>query len=747
MKIRHIPYQAAIIITIGVYLYYLIYRVRYTINPESLILSLGFFYAEAHGFLALSLFFFQIWQPAERKAPPSNPGLSVDVYIPTYNEDISILRKTALGCVNMRYPHTTYILDDGNRPELAKEAAKWGCKYITRKERKDAKAGNLNNALRCTDGDYVAIFDADFVPQPNFLDKTIGYFRDPKVAFVQTPHNYYNIDSFQFRINKKKEQSWNEQDIFYRLMMPCKDYWNAAFFAGSAAVFRKQALEDIGGMVTGNITEDINTTILLYSRGWKGIYHNEVLSNGLAAKDLKNYHTQLLRWAEGNIGLLFVNNPLFVRGLTISQRICFFSVIFGWLIGFPKFIYFILPPVMILSGGYPIGSFDFSFVWRYVMFLGVILFGFKFACRGYGKIRYDESYLMMNFFIFIKAALKNMLRQKSIFKVTGKGMQTSTTMLEIIPQTFLCLICFAGIAWGGLKLWYGISSDYLGIGVAIFWSFVNGFLAISGIELVTRPYFKRKEFRFIGTIPVQFAVMSNVGSASSVGISRDLNENGISLITFIHLPIDTKILLSLYLNEKIVTCRATVLYTAHSGNPYRHLQGKMFIHGLKFEGLSREEMDVISMYCFNTILPRFLQRYGKKASVFIRIMFKFYNHERFRKHVRKKITIPVIIYRNGKPLFPVVSNDVSASGLSFTTYTPMELGAILNMEIFTPFGKFFAEGEIKQVREIVAENSYFIGVKFSHLYDRAEDIRVRSVEKDDQASLNRWLKTFPKGKS
>ncbi len=747
MKVKHIPYQATIVITLGVYLYYLIYRVRYTINPESLILSLSFFYAEAHGFIALFLFFFQIWQPAERKAPPPTPGLSIDVYIPTYNEDISLLRKTALSCVNIKYPHTTYILDDGNRAELAKEAAKWGCKYIARKDGKDAKAGNLNNALYHTDGDYVAIFDADFVPQPNFIDRTIGYFQDSQVAFVQTPHNYYNVDSFQFRIDKKKEQTWNEQDIFYKLMMPCRDYWNSSFFAGSAAIVRKQALKDIGGIATGNITEDINTTLYFYTHGWKGIYHNEILSNGLAAKDLKNYHTQVLRWAEGNIGLFFVNNPLFIKGLTFSQRICFFAVIFGWLIGFPKLIYFILPSLMILSGGYPIGSFDFSFIWRYAMFLGVILIGFKFACRGYGKIRYDEAYLMMNFFVFIKAVLKNILRVKSKFKVTGKGMQISTTLTEIIPQSFLCLICFAGISWGGLKLWYGISSDYLGIGVAIFWSFVNGFLAMSGIELVTRPYFKRKEFRFIGTAPVQYTVASESGAKVNVGISRDMNEHGISLVTFAPLPIDKKIMLTLFLNEKVLSCNATVLYTAHESDTYSYLRGKMFIHGLKFEGLSREEMDFITRYCFNTVLPRFLQRYGQKSSVFFRMIFKFCKHERFRKHARKKITIPLVIYLQGKPSLAVVTNDISASGLSFTSYVPMEPGTTLNIEVFTPFGKFFAEGEIRQMREIVAENSYGIGVKFTRLFDSADDIYLRSTGADDREGLDRWLKTVPKGKN
>ena len=198
----------------------------------------------------MALFVFQLWNPVERP-PPSPPfDTIVDIYIPTYNEDISVLKKTALGCKNIRYPHRTYILDDGNRPELAKIAAEWGCGYITRKERAHAKAGNLNHALQLTNGKFVAIFDADCVPQSDFLDKTLGYFRDEKVAFAQTPHNYYNVDSFQFKVNLEKGMLWNEQNLFYRLIMPGRDYWNSAFFAGTAAVFGK-GIDGYRGFATG----------------------------------------------------------------------------------------------------------------------------------------------------------------------------------------------------------------------------------------------------------------------------------------------------------------------------------------------------------------------------------------------------------------------------------------------------------------------------------------------------------------
>jgi cellulose synthase (UDP-forming) len=283
-------YQTVMVLTLSVYLYYLVYRLLYTINWDAWWFSLLFYYAELHGCLSLALYFFQMWHPLKRTPPPAPPGLRVDVYIPTYKEDVSLVRKTVLGCINMAYPHKTYILDDGNRSEFAALAAELGCAYVARKERAHAKAGNLNHALSISDGDFIVVFDADYVPQPDFLDKTLGYFIDEKVAFVQTPQNYYNVESFSFRFKFEKREKWNEGDMFYRLMMPARDYWNAAFFAGTSATFRKRALDEIGGFATETITEDLHTSVRLYKAGWKGVYHNELLSSGLAATDLKNYH-------------------------------------------------------------------------------------------------------------------------------------------------------------------------------------------------------------------------------------------------------------------------------------------------------------------------------------------------------------------------------------------------------------------------------------------------------------------------
>src|SRR5581483_126573 len=168
-------------------------------------------------------------------------GLKVDVYITTYNEDPALLRSTILGAVHMRYPHETYVLDDGQRPEVRALAEALGARYLTRQDRTHAKAGNINHALTQTHGDFIAIFDADHVPYPQFLDRVLGRFADERVALVQTPQEFYNLDS--------------------------------VFWCGSNAVLRRAAIDSIGGIATETITEDIHTTIKLHRAGWRTAYH------------------------------------------------------------------------------------------------------------------------------------------------------------------------------------------------------------------------------------------------------------------------------------------------------------------------------------------------------------------------------------------------------------------------------------------------------------------------------------------
>ena len=213
-----------------VYAAYLTYRVLFTINPNALVFSLVVLFAEVHGFIALFLYFHQLWHLRRRQLVQPPSGLKVDVFVTTYNEDVELLRQTLRAAVAMRYPHNTFVLDDGRREAVRALAQEVGCRYITRPDNKHAKAGNWNNAFKQTDADLIATFDADHVPRPEFLERTLGFFRDPKVAIVQVPQQYHNVDSVQHLVNWKTRRMVSEQDAFFNLVMQGKDHWNAALF-------------------------------------------------------------------------------------------------------------------------------------------------------------------------------------------------------------------------------------------------------------------------------------------------------------------------------------------------------------------------------------------------------------------------------------------------------------------------------------------------------------------------------------
>jgi hypothetical protein len=207
-------------------------------NPGSPTLSTLLLAAELFGIFSLALHIFSTWTLVDRRAPPPAAGASADIFVTTWNEPVEMLRNTLLAAKAVRHAGTVWLLDDGARPEMKRLAAELGVAYLARTERTHAKAGNLNNALGHSKSDHVAIFDCDHAPSPDFLERTLGYFSDPRVAFVQTPQDFYNVDSFQHRGRRASQEVWHEQTLFYRVIQPGKDRWNAAFFCGSCAVVR-----------------------------------------------------------------------------------------------------------------------------------------------------------------------------------------------------------------------------------------------------------------------------------------------------------------------------------------------------------------------------------------------------------------------------------------------------------------------------------------------------------------------------
>lgn len=716
------------VLTLAIYLYYLVYRLVYTINWDAWWFSLLFYYAELHGFLSLTLYFFLIWHPLTRTPPPAPPNLRVDVYIPTYKEDIELVRKTVRGCLNITYPHTTYILDDGHRPECAALATELGCEYLTRTERVHAKAGNLNHALSVTRGDFIAIFDADYVPQPDFLDKTLGYLTDPHVAFVQTPQNYYNVDSFSFRFHQATHIKWNEGDMFYRLIMPGMDYWDSAFFAGTSAVFRRTAIDDVNGFAIETITEDLHTSVRLYKRGWKGIYHNEPLSSGLAATDLKDYHIQKLRWAEGNISLLFVDNPLFAKALTLPQRLCFFATVFSWFIGLPKLIYFITPAIMLLTNWYPVVPFNWPFIWRYTIFLTAVIATVKIVSRGYSRIRDEEVHNMMNFFVLMKAMVKALLRLKGRFVVTAKGAGETARFSTLIPQFTIIILGITAIEWGGLKWAYGTSHNWLGLGIGIFWSAVNAYLAWTVITKVTAPLHRRKESRFLGNLPVRYEHDDYGCAISGLGTVTDLTADGMGLTTFTALPLREPIRLRLHLGSRLFTCVGLVLYVHKTTSPTG-----IFRYGVQFTNLSRTDKDTITEFCFNQMLPIFLRQFDPTPSSLTRWLLS-YTHGWFTPPSDHQPTSQLPLRIHTTPPHYVITEHITADTLTFLTYAPLSPETQTMVTLFTPQGQFTTTITIHHCKDIVVGRWYRITASFMTQPEHASDALTTFLEAHSSCS-------------
>jgi cellulose synthase (UDP-forming) len=262
---------------------YLSWRLTATLNLSAWWVSVPLWFMELHAVVAFALFVFTAWDVYA--LPPTAPVRHVPgriaVLVPTYNEPFEVLLPTVSAAVAIRLEHETWLLDDGHREWVCAMADELGVRYVAREVRSFAKAGNINAALEQVDADHVVVLDADHVAAPDSLTHTLGYFEDPTVAMVQTPQDFYNDDSFEHDstlggVRRGGRRTYCEQGLFYRVLQPGRNRWNAAFSCGSNSVFRVSALRDVGGFAVESITEDIHTSLRLHRRGWRTAYHDEV---------------------------------------------------------------------------------------------------------------------------------------------------------------------------------------------------------------------------------------------------------------------------------------------------------------------------------------------------------------------------------------------------------------------------------------------------------------------------------------
>jgi cellulose synthase (UDP-forming) len=242
--IRVFFFRVLAVVTVGLGCNYIIWRWFFSLNLNRWWIAIPLVIAETYSLVDVVLFGLTMWRSQQRMPPPpARPGLTVDVFITTYNESLELVRMTALAARLITYPHKTWILDDGARAEMRELAAQIDVGYIARSDEwknrpRHAKAGNLNNALMITDGEFLLVLDSDQVPNPEILDHVLGYFEDEKVAFVQTPQVFENVPT--------GDPLGSQAPLFYGPIQQGKDGWNSAFFCGSNAVLRREALMQLG---------------------------------------------------------------------------------------------------------------------------------------------------------------------------------------------------------------------------------------------------------------------------------------------------------------------------------------------------------------------------------------------------------------------------------------------------------------------------------------------------------------------
>ena len=280
---------------------------------------------------------------------------SVDVLIPTYNEPTFILRRTIIGCQALEYRNKTiYLLDDTRRPEMKALAEELGCEYITRKENIHAKAGNLNHAITKINGELIVVFDADFIPTSNFLNRTVGFFQDEQTALIQTPQSFYNADPIAHNLGLENLLT-PEEEVFYRQIQPIKDSAGSVVCAGTSFVVRRSALEKTGGFVTESLSEDYFTGINISAKGYKLIYLDEKLSAGLAAENIGAHATQRIRWAQGTLQAFFIkSNPLTIKGLRPLQRLVHLEGLLNWFSSIARVGFLLMPLAYSFLGIIPV---------------------------------------------------------------------------------------------------------------------------------------------------------------------------------------------------------------------------------------------------------------------------------------------------------------------------------------------------------------------------------------------------------
>jgi cellulose synthase (UDP-forming) len=540
----------------AIVLRYVFWRTTSTLPPiaeiTNYIPAFLLYLAEMYSVMMLFLSLFVVSSPlSPRDAPPldADNAPTVDVFVPSYNESADLLATTLSAAKGMAYPRdklTVWLLDDGGTdqkcespdPALAREArdrraelqalcASLGVNYLTRARNEHAKAGNLNNGLAHSTGDVVAVFDADHAPARSFLEETVGYFATEKDLFlVQTPHFFINPDPLERNLGTFQTMP-SENEMFYGVIQRGLDKWNAAFFCGSAALLKRDALQETNGFSGLSITEDCETALELHSRGWRSVYVDKPLIAGLQPESFASFIGQRSRWAQGMMQILRYRFPPLKRGLRLSQRLCYMSSTLFWLFPFTRFLFLVSPlcylffslEIFMASGG------EFLAYTSTYMMVNFMMQNYL-----YGRYRWpwiSDLYEYIQTFYLLPALLSVIANpRKPTFKVTAKSEEMNQSRVSELGAPYFIVfgILLLGVVATVVRIWaepYKADVTLVTGG----WNLLNLIIAGCALGVVSERATRRQTHRVVVDRPCRFLM----GDKIVEGIVRDVSVGGASI--------------------------------------------------------------------------------------------------------------------------------------------------------------------------------------------------------------------------
>jgi cellulose synthase (UDP-forming) len=383
---------------------------------------------------------------------PEKPVLEypfkVDVFTTACpGEPCEMIIRTLEAIQEIKYPHTTYLCDEGDDPVYREACKRLGVIHVTRSEKVNAKAGNINNALQQAKGDLCLILDPDHIPHPEFLDRVVPYFQNPELGYVQVVQAYYNRKESLVAYGAA-EQTYH----FYGPMMMSMNSYGTAQAIGANCTFRRAALDSIGGHAPG-LAEDMHTAMRIHAKGWKSIYVPEVLSKGLVPSTLPSYYKQQLKWSRGTFELLYTTYFRLFSGFTWRQKLHYFTLPLYYLFGLVNLIEILVPALAIMMAVFPwnvnLAEFLIMYLPLFFTSLGIRQYAQRWLLEKHEKGFHLVGGILRtgSWWVYVLGFVYTIIRKKVPYIPTAKDDKPRNNWRVSIPNILACLFSLGAIIY------------------------------------------------------------------------------------------------------------------------------------------------------------------------------------------------------------------------------------------------------------------------------------------------------------